>query len=982
MSDTSNPFRERPQVWRNILFAGLVVLIFGAVAGLYRYGVSVRSEIDTLAIANSDSLQWTLAQLEVEYFHLEAAMTRADPAVPKTLSDLSRDFDIFYARVNTIREGKGFREVLTSAPAITAITRIATYTDTTAKIFDAGPEALTEALPALRDATDEIMPIVRDLSLGGVRAFAERSMAQREQVFASLIRLASLTAALLVTLSGGFVATWWLWRYGRNQTRSLYFAKARLEAVISTSIDAVIVVDQEARVVEFNGAAEKVFGYSRNEAIGAPMTDLIVPHHMKTAHDAGFKRYRAGGVPRIAGHGLIGLQARRKNGDLFPAELSVTATRIGKHEIFVGYLRDITDRVAAEQELIDARDQAMAGERAQSEFVAVMSHEMRNPLNGLLGTVDLLSETELDDTQRRFVDSMQKAGEILLSHVNNTLDVERLDAGKFSLTRAPFAPIALADEVVQMQSGTAAARGNQLIAHVEGDLPTAVEGDALRIRQVLINLVGNAIKFTENGTVSIEVEYHRDQGLLEYRVIDTGVGIPPDQTERIFDDFVTLDPELSREATGTGLGLSIARRLVRAMRGEIGVESEEGKGSAFWITVPVPVVLSMPEELTHPPRDLDLTVPPRPQAPLKWGDEPEPTIHVSADAPLVLKPRRPLPPPDAAAVPPCSMGTDGKPHLQGPVEVLVVEDNDINRVVLCEMLRRGGHKFDEARDGREGVEAAEKHRFDVILIDLNMPRMNGIEATEAIRAGNGPNKHTPVIAVTANVLPEARARLEAAGVCRVISKPITRKILEQVLSDELCESRMAMAAQRAPAPATATPPATAAEPLTLRPLSPAPAAPKAAPPRIAPGRSPAGGSPAKAPAADAPLLNIETHTDLAQSLGEELMAQTLRQFLSEAETMLPRLTIAAAQAEPAATAALAHKLAGSAALMGAERLHRTLKAIDTPLRHAVPGATPPDPVVAALIALPAVWSTTRARVAPIQSAKIPPQRENQAGAEA
>ncbi|MBZ4022395.1 hypothetical protein CKO11_07985 [Rhodobacter sp. TJ_12] len=965
MHESRNPFRDPPQPWRNLLFAGLVVLLFGAVAGLYRYGVSVRSEIDHLAIANSDSLQWTLAQLEVEYFHMDAALLRANPADPKTLADFVRNFDIFYARVQTITEGSGFADVLISPPAATALDRIESFTEETAARIDAGPKTLAAALPELRATTTAVMQDVRTLSLDGVRAFAERAMEQREQVFDSLIRLATLTAALLATVSAGFVGTWWLWRYGRNQTQSLSSAKARLEAVIGTSIDAVIVVDQDARVIEFNGAAEKVFGYSREEAIGAPMTELIVPHHMKSAHDSGFKRYRAGGVPRIAGHGLIGLQARRKNGELFPAELSVTATRIGKSEIFVGYLRDITDRVAAEQELIDARDAAMAGERAQSEFVAVMSHEMRNPLNGLLGTVDLLSETELDDTQRRFVSSMQKAGEILLSHVNNTLDVERLDAGKFSLTRAPYAPMAVADEVVQMQAGTAAARGDRLLAHAEGDLPAAVEGDALRIRQVLINLVSNAIKFTRDGTVSIEVEYHRDQNTLEYRVIDTGIGIPPDQTERIFDDFVTLDPELSREATGTGLGLSIARRLVRAMRGEIGVESEPGQGAAFWFTVPAPVVLKVPE--TAPAA----TSAPKP-APLNWGDEPEAPIHVSADTPLVLTPRRAEPAAGNGESAPSGPQTPAQGPIEGPIEVLVVEDNDINRVVLCEMLRRGGHLFDEARDGIEGVEAAQKRRFDVILIDLNMPRMNGIEATEALRAGDGPNKHTPVIAVTANVLPEARARLEAAGVCRVIAKPITRKILEQVLADELREGGRLAKTSAAPKPAAPAPqPAVALTP---------PAPTRVPLPRTSPTKpngTASNGS--KAPAADAPLLNIETHTDLAQSLGDELMAQTLNQFMNEAEAMLPRLTAAAAQAEPAATAALAHKLAGSAALMGAERLHRTLKAIDTPLRHAAPGAPPSDPVAAALIALPAVWSATRARVVP-PSTPGAPQNQANAGA--
>ncbi|WP_444461811.1 ATP-binding protein [Rhodobacter capsulatus] len=884
MSDRFPSFLDPPRRLRPFLFAGLVVVFLGAVGALYRYGVMVQSEIDNLAIANSDSLQWTLAQLEVEYFHMDGALLRARPEAPETMADFSRSFDVFYSRVHTIMEGRGFAAIVTPEVAGPEIARIDAFLHETATLVDAGPEALAPVLPELRSRAGALEDDVRTISLEGVREFAARSMAQRERVFTSLMLLASLTTALLAAITAGLVITWSLWRFGMRQTGSLSAAKARLEAVIGTSFDAVIVVDHEGKVLEFNGAAERVFGYSHAEAVGRHLNDLIVPEAMKSAKVAGFKRYRTGGVPRIAGHGLIGLQARRKDGSVFPAEISVTATRIGRKEIFVGYMRDITDRVAAEKELIDARDAAMAGEQAQAEFVAVMSHEMRTPLNGLLGTLELLRETPLDASQAALLGSMQKAGEILLSHVNNTLDVERLDAGKLSLSREPFAPMSVLDEIVQMQAAGAGARGNRLETRAVGRLPDAVEGDAMRIRQVLLNLVGNAIKFTRDGTITLEAEYHRDQGQLEYRVIDTGIGIPPGETERIFDDFVTLDPELSREATGSGLGLSIARRLMRAMRGQIGVESDPGQGSAFWITLPAPVVLSMPAPVAPVP---------------------------------VVKPPTPPAAATAAGSAPCS--ADGSPalRLSTPIEVLVVEDNDINRVVLCEMLRRAGHSIAEARDGVEAVEKAAERRYDVILIDLNMPRMNGVDATEAIRAGTGPNQETPIIAVTANVLPEARNRLEAAGVCRVISKPITRKMLDQVLAEELCP--------RLRQQNLSIPPEPEAE-------------------------------------AERPLVQAEIRAELAQSLGPEMMAQTLQRFLTEGAAMIAALTRAAAQERPAETAALAHKFASSAALLGAERLHHRLKTIELALRPAAPGTAPDAATGAALDALAALWAETRAQL--------------------
>ena len=947
---------------RSIVLAGFVVLLMAAAGGLYRYGVAVQSDINNLAIANSDSLQWSLAQLEVEYYHMDSALIRAEPAKPESLDDFSRSFDVFYSRVNTIIEGNGFAKVISASGAGPSIARIDRFLKETAAIVDAGPEAVAAALPALRDRTEALVQDVRMVSLEGVRSFAERAKTQREQVFASLLLLASLTAGLLAAVSAGFVATWWLWRFGMRQTRSLSAAKARLEAVIRTSLDAVVVVDHESRVIEFNGAAEKVFGYTREEALGRKLNDLIVPEHMKGSKEAGFKRYRAGGVPRIAGHGLVGLQARRKDGSVFPAEISVTATRIDKKEIFVGYLRDITARVAAERELIDARDAAMAGERAQAEFVAVMSHEMRTPLNGLLGTLELLGETRLDAEQRRYVGSMRRAGEVLLRHVNDTLDVERLDAGKLSLVRAPFSPLGVVEGIVQMQAGAAAIGGNTLMAHPEGPLPEAVEGDAMRVGQVLLNLVGNAIKFTRNGTITIEVEYHNDQELLEYRVIDSGIGIAPEQIDRIFDDFVTLDPELSREASGTGLGLSIARRLVRAMRGQIGVESEAGKGSAFWFTVPVPVVRRPARAEALPTQALPtqaqpnsarptptLTAPspdtPGPDTP---GEAPllllrPPGLNTWAEAPAATVPS--LPVPHAAS----STETRQAPaasacYGDGTLDVLVVEDNDINRVVLCEMLRRGGHRFEEARDGIEGVDVAQRGPFDAILIDLNMPRMNGIEATERIRTGNGPNRHTPIIAITANVLPEARGRLEAAGVSRVISKPITRKILDLVLAEAIDTARGASDALAAP---------------------PAPVPPARAPHMPAPTRQKQNTDQACETGRERPLLNLETHRELAHTLGAELMARTVAQFLAEGDTMLAQLAPDAARHQPAATAALAHKFSGSAALLGAERLRITLKAIELPLRQAAPpplaDAEPLDDGVAvALAALPDIWAATQA----------------------
>lgn len=805
--------------------AWVMLLIFGltaAIWGIFRYSVEVKQEIDTLAIANSDSLQWALAQLEVEYDQLRIATLQIKVEDRASLREFSRRFDIFYSRVHTVLDGRGFSDVVANSNVKDDVTAVDNFANDTAKIIDSGPGPLIAALPALTKEMEALAPSVREISLQGVREFTAEAKRQRERVFYALVRLAVLTSALLAALSAGLLAMWWLWLYGLRQARSQRVSKARLEAVIGTSLDAVIVVDQKGVVTEFNGAAEKIFGYSHHEAMGRKIGELIIPDHLIAAHEAGMRRYSRTGETRIIGHGLVELEAKRKDGSLFSAELSLSSTRIGPEEYFVSYLRDITARVAAEQELINARDKAMEGQRAKAAFVAVMSHEMRTPLNGLLGTLDILRETQLTKEQRRFVNAMEQAGNILLQHVNDVLDMERLDAGKLSFAHVGFDPGELATQIIEAQRNEAAARGNRLDYEVVGHAPGHVIGDPMRIRQVLLNLVGNAIKFTHQGTIRIEIEYYEAQSEIEFRVIDSGIGISANDAERIFDDFVTLDPDQSRSQTGTGLGLGIARRLVHAMGGTIGVESEPGEGSVFWFSLPA---------------------------------------NKSVGA-------RPLTAPETS---PAHTGGDPVPAL----EILVVEDNDINRVVLCEMLRRAGHTPFEARTGREGVEAAAKRRFDAILMDLNMPEMNGIEATQTIRSVPGPNQRAAIIAITANILPEARAELEQAGVGLVVPKPISRKSLEKALHDALLPQ------QRKPAVQVSAPPPSPPE--------------------------------------------DETIADLAEALGPEKFQQVCEKFVVEGDLHIDTLRKTLDQGDLEAHARIAHKFSGAAALMGLELLHMALK---------------------------------------------------------
>ena len=388
-----------------------------------------------------------------------------------------------------------------------------------------------------------------------------------------------------------------------------------------------------------------------------------------------------------------------------------------------------SQRVAAQQELIRTRDRALAGEKAKADFLTVMSHEIRTPLNGLLGNLTLLKNTRTTREQARFVENMEISGQILLSHVDSVLDIARFEAGKLSIALQPTDLNHILQEIVDGQSGNAASRGNAIAWQWVGEERPCVAADAQRLRQILLNLVGNAIKFTENGRISIEVEVTEPGpkagvNIFEFRIIDTGIGISTDEVDVIFDDFHTSDPSIGRATGGTGLGLGIARRFAQAMGGEIGVESTPGEGSVFWVRLPLQDA------------ELDASV-----------DSGQPEVQ----------------------------------HAQ-PLDVLVVEDNEINREVICNMLKLDGHRVTVAENGKLGVDAAAAHRFDVILMDISMPVMDGPTATRHIRSGGGPSSDVPIIAVSANVLPDAVNEFRAAGMTAFVGKPLALDALRKALS--------------------------------------------------------------------------------------------------------------------------------------------------------------------------------------------------------
>jgi len=354
-------------------------------------------------------------------------------------------------------------------------------------------------------------------------------------------------------------------------------------------------------------------------------------------------------------------------------------------------------------------------------------------MNGVLGFANLLMDTQLDSEQREFVENIRCSGDALLTIINDVLDYSKIEAGKLSVDNMEFDLRSVCNEVRSLLQPSAAAKGLTLNLHFAPSIPKSLIGDPVRVRQILLNLVGNAIKFTTSGSVGIEVAAV-DADQVRVSVIDTGIGIAAGQLDKLFERFTQGDASITRRYGGTGLGLAISKKLITLMGGEISARSEPGNGSVFWFTLPV-------------------------RAPLNSSTR--------------IAPPMPMPPPPTPL--PAQRSAGGR--------LLVVEDNVVNQKVAMRMLVKMGYEVDLAEDGRQALERLAAARYDAVLMDCQMPEMDGYEATRHIRDLSSAvlDHDVPVIAMTANAFAEDRERCLAAGMNDFLSKPVDRATLEQML---------------------------------------------------------------------------------------------------------------------------------------------------------------------------------------------------------
>ncbi|NUP74268.1 MAG: PAS domain S-box protein, partial [Sinomonas sp.] len=372
-----------------------------------------------------------------------------------------------------------------------------------------------------------------------------------------------------------------------------------LAAIVNSSTDAIVGKSADGVITSWNPGAEKVYGYPASEALGRDHSFLI-PDQRRAFEEENFSAIRAGGRTRS-----YETERRRRDGTLVPVAITAFPVRgdHGAHGIAT-IAQDITERRRTEAELLAAREAALESSRLKSEFMATMSHEIRTPMNGVLGLTTLLLQTPLNESQRQYAEGVQTAGEALLALINDILDFSKLEAGRVEADPTPFDPRALVEEVTGLYAQQAQGKGIELIAHCTPDVPALLVADSRALRQILLNLVSNAVKFTGHGEVSVvaSVRAAPAGSALRLEVRDTGIGIAPEQERIIFDAFAQADASTTRRYGGTGLGLAICQRLTEALGGEIGVNSQLGEGSVFWVSVPVTAAEAVSPAPDVPPK--------------------------------------------------------------------------------------------------------------------------------------------------------------------------------------------------------------------------------------------------------------------------------------------------------------------------------------------------------------------------------------------
>jgi PAS domain S-box-containing protein len=554
-----------------------------------------------------------------------------------------------------------------------------------------------------------------------------RLLGQREHLFGLEFGTALLVVVSIVLVA---VLIWLSARSLERSERALRSSDARIREIFENSPDAIVTIAPHSRITYFSPGAQSMFGYPAADVLGKPVI-MLMPEKYRSAHQAGLARYLATGQTRVLGS-TVELEGLKRNGDVFPLELSLSVWQTADGPAFIGVIRDLSIRREAEEaiwtareEAERARDQAEEANQAKSEFLSRMSHELRTPLNAILGFGQLMEMEDLDPDSKESVGQIIRAGRHLLDLINEVLDISRIEAGSLSLSLEPVSVLDLATEAAEMIRPMAAER-RVILQTDPGELRARyVLADRQRLKQVILNLLSNAVKYNrEAGWVTMSLR-STDEGRVRLEVADSGHGIAEEETDRLFLPFQRLGAGAAG-VEGTGLGLALSKGLVEAMGGAIGASSVPGEGSTFWVAL---------------------------------AEAETPAAAVGAD--------------DAETLP--------APSSDGDRTVLYVEDNVPNlRLVEQVAARRPNIRLLSAMQGQLGIDLARQHHPDLILLDLHLPDMSGEEVLRTLR-GDPVTSAIPVVMISADATPSTARRLLEAGARSFLTKPLDMRRFVRLL---------------------------------------------------------------------------------------------------------------------------------------------------------------------------------------------------------
>ncbi len=517
--------------------------------------------------------------------------------------------------------------------------------------------------------------------------------------------------------------------------QELRLSESKLNSIFTSVPEAIVVSDAKGLIVQCNAATAEIFGYQQQELLGQNISILMQPQE-RTAHDEYLDTYARTGLKRLMNQPRV-VQGMRKDGALFPVRVTISETRVDDAHFFIGVMQDFTAIQHAQDLLVDAKNKAEQANRMRGEFLANMSHEIRTPMNGILGMTELAMTTNDTHVQKEYLSLARDSASHLLNIINQILDFSKIEAGALELEQLAVCPAQLIRHTARSLEQLAQAKGIHLRVENDPSLPDLVWMDPVRMRQVLTNLIGNAIKFTDEGQVTVQSKAYpsaqEGEVDIEVSVTDTGIGFDNARKDALFSPFTQADGSITRSYGGTGLGLAITRSLMQLMGGDISAVSETGQGACFTIRFPAKCVSA---------------------ASAQAGAESAATTQ------------------------------DGHEKATRPLSVLLVEDHEINRKLAQIMLQRMGHHFVLANDGQQALNCLDKETFDVVLLDVMMPVMDGMTALKIWREREAERElpRTTVLMVTAHAMTGDRERFMAAGADGYVSKPMSEAALRKEIN--------------------------------------------------------------------------------------------------------------------------------------------------------------------------------------------------------